>query len=401
MFRKFLFMVLALSLCLPTMCNAQKKEISKAKDNVKAGKSLEEAETSMRKLLTDSANKDNEKIWLILFDAVRKQYETVNEQMYLKQKADTSKLFLAAYRMFGVLEGLDSVEWNLKGVQPAKMKYRKRHAEYLNQLRGNLYNGGLFFVGKNDYKNAYSLFAAYIDCAKQPIFAAYDYQNNDKRIGTAAFYTVYCGYKQNDAERTLTYADVAQQDTIRLIMTYQYMAETYRQKADTTKFVEVLESGFARYPQSKYFFSHLFDHYYKQSKYDVAIALCDDAIEADTSSVVALFAKSTVLLAQQKYNDCVSICDKVIEKDKNFADVYLNAGLAYFNQATYIERTMRHSREKTQKLKALFKKALPYMQEYRKLAPNEKAQWGVPLYTIYLNLNMGREFEEIDKLMKK
>ena len=41
------------------------------------------------------------------------------------------------------------------------------------------------------------------------------------------------------------------------------------------------------------------------------------------------------------------------------------------------------------------------MQEYRKLAPNEKAKWGVPLYTIYLNLNMGREFEEIDKLLKK
>ena len=184
-------MVLALGICLPTMCYAQKKEISKAKDDVKAGKSLAEAEASMRKLLTDSANKDNEKIWLVLFDAVRKQYETVNEQMYLKQKADTSKLFLAAYRMFGVLEGLDSVEWNLKGMQQAKMKYRKRHAEYLNALRGNLYNGGLFFIGKNDYKNAYNLFEAYIDCARQPIFAAYDYQNKDKRIGTAAFYTVY------------------------------------------------------------------------------------------------------------------------------------------------------------------------------------------------------------------
>ena len=55
-------MVLALGICLPTMCYAQKKEISKAKDDVKAGKSLAEAEASMRKLLTDSANKDNEKI---------------------------------------------------------------------------------------------------------------------------------------------------------------------------------------------------------------------------------------------------------------------------------------------------------------------------------------------------
>ena len=66
MFRKLLFMVLALGICLPTMCYAQKKEISKAKDDVKAG-SLAEAETSMRKLLTDSANKDNEKILVRAF----------------------------------------------------------------------------------------------------------------------------------------------------------------------------------------------------------------------------------------------------------------------------------------------------------------------------------------------
>lgn len=401
MFRKLLFMVLAFCLGMPLAVCAQKKEISKAKDNVKAGKSLVEAEASMRKLLADSTNKANEKIWLVLFDAVRKQYETVNEQMYLKQKADTAKLFLAAYRMFGVLEGLDSVEWNLKGVQPAKMKYRKRHAEYLNQLRGNLYNGGLYFVGKNDFKNAYGLFAAYIDCASQPIFTSYDYQNKDKKIATAGFYTVYCGYKLNDAERTLNYSNIAQTDTIRLEMTYQYIAETYRKKADTAKFVDVLESGFARYPQSRYFFSHLFDHYYKTGKYKTAIALCDDAIKADTASVVPLFAKSTVLLANQNFDECVSICDKVIAKDKTFADVYLNAALAYFNQATYIEGTMRHIKEKTQKLKTLYRKCLPYMQEYRKLAPNEKAKWGVPLYTIYLNLNMGREFEEIDKLLKK
>ena len=95
MFRKLLFMVLAFCLGMPLAVCAQKKEISKAKDNVKAGKSLVEAEASMRKLLADSTNKANEKIWLVLFDAVRKQYETVNEQMYLKQKADTAKLFLA------------------------------------------------------------------------------------------------------------------------------------------------------------------------------------------------------------------------------------------------------------------------------------------------------------------
>ena len=90
MFRKLCF-ILMLFAASVQMANAQKKEISLAKDNVKAGKSLEQAEASMRKLLADSTNRNNEKIWLVLFDAVRKQYEAVNEKMYLKQSADTAK----------------------------------------------------------------------------------------------------------------------------------------------------------------------------------------------------------------------------------------------------------------------------------------------------------------------
>lgn len=37
------------------------------------------------------------------------------------------------------------------------------------------------------------------------------------------------------------------------------------------------------------------------------------------------------------------------------------------------------------------------MERYRKLAPNEKDKWVPILYTIYLNLNMGKEFDEIDR----
>ena len=46
----------------------------------------------------------------------------------------------------------------------------------------------------------------------------------------------------------------------------------------------------------------------------------------------------------------------------------------------------------------LYKESLPYLEKYRLLAPEQKAQWVSPLYTIYLNLNMGKEFDEIDKI---
>lgn len=400
MFRKVF--LTAIFIVFQVVCaSAQKKEITLARANVKAGKSLAEAEKSMRHLLADSANRDNEKIWLVLFDAVRKQYENVNEQMYLKQRADTAALFMAAYRMFGVLEGLDSIDMRPDGKGNVRPQYRKRHAEYLNALRPNLYNGGLYYMGKKNFGQAYELFATYIDCACQPLFSGYGYANGDRRMPTAAFYSVYCGYKENNAAHTLMYADMAQADTARLDITYQYMADTYRSQADTARCVEVLQSGFARYPRSPYFFSHLFDYYFGKERTDLALALCDDAIAADTTSNVALFAKSSVLLSLGRYDECVALCDRVVAADSCFADAYLNAGLSFYSQAMSIDKNMRHTRDNIAKMKALYAKAMPYMQRYRTLAPGEKGKWGVVLYNIYLNLNMGREFDEIDKLLNE
>ena len=72
---------------MPAM--AQKKEINTARNWIKSGKNFDKAEQSMMTLLNDSANRNNEKIWSVLFESLRKQYEAVNEKFYLKQKYDT------------------------------------------------------------------------------------------------------------------------------------------------------------------------------------------------------------------------------------------------------------------------------------------------------------------------
>ena len=99
---------ITLLLCIICIClqiNAQKKEISLAKDNIKKGTNLEQAESSMTNLLKDSANRNNEKIWLTLYEAQKKQYEQGNEKLYLKQDYDTAKLFLSVKKMFQTLKG--------------------------------------------------------------------------------------------------------------------------------------------------------------------------------------------------------------------------------------------------------------------------------------------------------
>ena len=51
-------------------------------------------------------------------------------------------------------------------------------------------------------------------------------------------------------------------------------------------------------------------------------------------------------------------------------------------------------------MRKLYSKALPYMERYRALEPKETEKWAAALYNIYLKLNMGREFEEIDRMLR-
>lgn len=394
---------ITLLLCIICICpqiNAQKKEISLAKDNIKKGTNLEQAESSMANLLKDSANRNNEKIWLTLYEAQKKQYEQGNEKLYLKQDYDTAKLFLSVKKMFQTLEGLDSVDAQTDKKGRVKLVYRKKHAAMLDVHRRNLYNGGAYFVNKQNFKEAYNFFDMYLNCSIQPLFTGYKYGETDKNMPSAAYWAVYCGYKLQDPKATFHYAYWALKDTVHYQYMLQYLAETYKMEKDTMRYVSVLEEGFKKYPRFPFFFPRLIEYYTKNEQYDAALSLCDKALQVNDSSNLFKFTKSSVLLSLKRYKECIDLCDSVIAKDSTFLGAYLNAGLSYFNQAVEADKALKQTDKQKKEIIQLYKKALPYLEKYRKMVPDEKGLWGLPLYTIYLNLNMGKEFDEIDKLLK-
>lgn len=380
---------------------AQKKEIQAAKDQVKSGKNLEQAQASMEKLLADSAMRGNKKIWTIYFDAVRKQYEQGNEKLYLKQAYDTAKLFNLARQLFVIAQQLDSVEMvpNKKG--KLTIEYRKAHAEYLAHIRTNLYNGGLWFVRKQKYEDAYRLFDCYIGCSDQPMFASYAYSLKDKFLPTAAYYAVYSGYKMKNARATLHHSYEALKDSVHYNYMLQYLAETYKLEGDTMRYVASLKEGFKRVPRFPYFFPRLVEYYVDKNQLDSAMLVVDDALEQVPDSDVYLATKANILLEQGKLAECIAVSDKVIAINPNLAEPYYNAGICFFNMAIDDDKKTQQSRKVREKMEANYKKALPYLLRYRELEPKSQGKWAFPLYTIYLNLNMGKEFDEIDKIMKK
>lgn len=382
--RQFITTLLLLLMMTPCLM-AQKKELSQARSSIKSGK-YADAEKVLTALLKDSTNRTNKRIWLAYYDAVLGQYEQGNEKLYLKQQYDTASFFAKALQMLTIAETLDSLT----------PENRKSHSHQLNILRPNIFNGGSFLVRKNKWAEAYRYYEAYLDCARQPLFQAYHYDSIDARMPEAAYWATFCGYKMKDAVMTLRHSKRALQDATKADFTLQFIAEARKWLNDDELYVQTLEEGFRRFPQFHYFFPRLMDAYNETGQDEKALALADSALAVNPSSELFLFAKSTTLLKLERFAESIKYSDRLIEVNPNLAEPYFNAGTAYVNIADRLS-------EKNEKklMKQAYQKACPYMEHYRQLMPNEQAKWAPVLYRIYLNLNMGKQFDEIDQLLKK
>ena len=375
---------------------AQKKEISQARTYIKSGKNLDKAEQLMTTLLRDSANRDNKRIYQIWLEAVKGQYDQANERLYLKQKQDTAVFFGYVRRMLSIAETLDSLDMRPDKKGRVKPEYREKHAAMLDQLRGNLFSGGTFFVRKSQWQQAFDYMEAYIDCARQPLFDAFRYDSTDVRRPEAAYWATYSGYMMHDAPLTLRYRQLALQDSARADFTLQFVAEAWRWIGDEEYYLQTLQEGFRRYPMFPYFFPRLVDTYNSKGQYENALAVSDSALVVCDSCQLFLFAKSSALLRLRQYSECIDVSDRIISLNDSLPEPYFNAGTAYVALAEGLDQ------QKEKKLqKMAYQSALPYMERYRQLMPAEQQKWAPVLYRIYLNLNMGRQFDEIDRLLRQ
>ena len=380
---------------------AQKKQLQIVRDQIKAGKELTKAENTLRGLLADSTNRKNSKRWLLLCDALTKQYNQGNEKLYLKQKYDTAAFFSLTRKLYETMSSFDSLDAKSDADGKVHAKSRTKHATFLNSLRPNLFNGGSYFVHKNDYKTAFDYYSDYLMSAKYPLFEGYDYMQHDALIPHAAYWAMFCGYKLGDADKIMRFKEQAERDTSMLNFVRQYEAEAYLVKKDTAMYVKSLQAGFEQYPNFSFFFPRLVEYYAKIGEHQKALEITERALKADSTSLLFRFAKSTALLNLGRYNECIEICKQLIKDNESYADAYYNIGLAYFNQAIELNKDRQKYRANKEKIITLYQRSKPYMERYRELAPNAKSKWLAPLYTIYLNLNMGKEFDEIDKIRKE
>lgn len=384
-----------------SMSFAQKKELSQARSYIKSGKDYDKAEKLMTDLIAkDSASRQNKKVYATWYESVLGQYQQINEKIYLQQKYDTATVYTLLNRMYRVAESLDSLDAKPDEKGKVKLEYRKSNADQLDKLRRNLYFGGTYNVRRSKFKEAFGFFETYIDAARQPLFTAYDYAKNDSSMATAAYWATLAGYRMKDAERTLRYSNMALTDASRAVYIRQYICEAYLWQNNEEAYLKALEDGFEHHPEYAYFFPRLGDYYNKHGQIDKTLRLSNEALAKYPDRSLFLLAKSVALLELDRYDECIEVSNKLISKEPELPEPYFNIATCYLNQALELEKK-NEPRLYRQKLTDLYTKARPHMEQYRQLAPKDQKRWAPALYRVYLNLNLGQQFEEIDRLMRQ
>ncbi|MBR5326190.1 MAG: hypothetical protein IKU49_06835 [Prevotella sp.] len=382
-------------LIISLFATAQRRQLQEARVILKGDKGYDRAEKLMTDLLKDSTHLGDKRIYDMWLLAVEKQYLQVNERMYKKEEVDTARFFEMTRRMFDIGTHLDSLDMKPDKKGRVNPEYRKENAQKLMQYRPNLFYGGTYHLRKGELDVAYDFFERYMDCDRQPLFTGYDLMTTDNRMGEAAYWATYSGYRKSDPVLTLRYAQLARRDTAKLDYTLQYTAEAWRALKDQEMYVETLREGFGRFPESAYFFPRLMDSYSAKGNYEQALAVAEEALATDSLNTLFMLAKSTMLLNLGRYKECLDYSKQLIAFDGLATEAFYNAGTACLNIALKMD-----SRKQKKQITKMYQKALPYMETYRKLAPQETQKWGEALYRIYFNLNMGKQFEEIDRMLK-
>ena len=223
-----------------------------------------------------------------------------------------------------------------------------------------------------------------------------------------SYWATICAYNLKNPLNTLKYSVHAfnYADDANKPILQEYRVISYQMLESNQAFERELRVGVRDYPSHDFFFVNLNDLIYSQRRYDEGISLADSMLALDSNKSIYWYGKSIMNLGKQDFDKCIEFSDSCLSKDPNYVDAYFNKGISYCNLALIAQENANKDKngavslEDYKKIQDFYSKAKPCMEMVRKIQPENKERWAHALYRIYLYLNMGKEFDEIDKLLK-
>lgn len=394
--RKVLFFVLLASV-FAVDAPAQ-KAFRKIRQALKSAQ-YDEAIKQVDQCAQDSTLNSIPKLYNYAVDAYRGINDVENEKIYLKQAYDTARFFNSVKSMFDY-----ALKCDKKEIEKGRFRFRNRNRELLLSHYPNLRIAGRYYYRKHDYTTALPYLEMYVKAASSPLLAGTDWARLDPWMPYIGYLSLKSCYRVKRYDDVLRYAELALQDSLHRGSTLYYMALTSRIKGNDGDYERFLRAGLTLAPGSPFFFTNLTDFYLKEGKTDVALALTDSMLRTKPDSPLYLYGKSLALMSAEHYAESIEAAKQALEFDEDLAEAYYVVGVCYYNLAVRMVRPdhvdMELYRKTHAQIRDYYAKARPYLETFRRLAPDESARWAPLLYRIYFSLNMGEQFEEIEQLMR-
>ncbi len=396
---KRLLIYICLALSLP--CAAQ-KALKPAAEALKQ-KNYKETLTQVAKLRADSLYRDNLKLCLYSIEANRGLNDAENVKIYLKQACDTAALFTTTRQILCEAQRVDSIENSTLQEKGKKPRQERLTIELAKRYYPNILAASRYYYYKKDYAQAMT----YLDMALQLPAAPL----GKKAALTATTDTTYAAMYVMSAYEVKDYQAVHRYDSLALRMNaarpavLKALILTAQAQQDDAAYQSLLVKGWQEYPKDALFFTRLADYYNTKRQYDETLRLVSRQLAVDSLSAMAYYASCVACYELQRYDSCVVSASQVMRLDSANAQAYYYSGASHVAQAEAFampakvnSRAYKSAFEKRQQI---YKQAEADLETYRSRCPDEQKLWAPLLYKVYLALNRGAKFAELDGLLSK
>ena len=399
--------------------SAQVSVVKEAKSMMK--KDPAAAAQKIEAALTNPETANDPNTWQLAGDIQKAIYDAENDKIYMAQlgqgeAADMPKMYGALVKMYEYYSKCDDVEQaGIANGTVKKAKLRKKNAELLLNVRGNLGNAGSDAFNEGKYEDAKNYFGLYVDVAEFPMFADKAAELKADTVNTlfanyATMAAAFCEPK--DVAAIIKYGNIGKENPSEGHRALSFLAEVYgKEQVDSVKWLEVINEGLQKFPEQDFFVGNIMDYYLQKGQVDQALAQIDKSLAVNEKSYY-LYVKGVLLYEKKDYAGAHAALDKVIAKNEGdtpetslVAEAYAKKGDIHFFPAQMIveeNSTLNIDDPKYNvneaKIKEAYELAKPFYEKAKELEPDNKAIWGQQLLRVYWALNKA-EYEALEKEM--
>lgn len=364
-------------------------------------KNYKEVIDQVNALEKDSLYSSSSKLYMYKIDALRGLNNAENMKIYLKQQYDTVAFFSTTYEIIQQTIKLDSLEYQGVLEGKSKPKYANHVVNLLTTYFPNLHAASRFFYLKRNYAEAMKYLRVCLDVPHLPIGIKSGLSTKHD-VSNASLYLI-SAYKNKDYAEVSRYESLSLQDTLVRSSILECLINTAEAQKEDAKYLHWLNMAWEEYPHTKYFFTKLADFYVAKNDYSQVLKIAEQQLEVDSTDCIASFAKCLAFFNLKRFDECIEEGNHIIENDTTYVDSYYYVGASYVakgNDITFTDNALSPEYKLSlDKQKKFYRYSQPYLEKYRTLRPSLPKRWAPLLYKIYLSLNEGKKFAEIEKYL--